>query len=427
MNNVANNKLKDCLELLARNTFDIYNSAVHQYPPSNDPHRTFSIIEKLEDDVKRLDGFKQCIEIVNADVNISSLFGKLVGTILEKYGTEDADTCILQFIYQLYFTNNTFDYPTFSEQYDAFEELFYSDRIRLVDTVRLHNFDAEADEIYLEEGLAIKKTPQVVDDRTKIQEMRYRPHVRFSRSEFVIERKYAKPKLVGDTTPEPNPEQVNREMRESGDLFDLVIKALRILKSSAVYRDHVISTETLTFIPHAGISSRSPLLENIVFGNKCVISTKEAEELEIVFNKTKQAKGQPFKIASNRLGFGLERRFDEDRLLDFMIGLESLYLPDGNVELTFRLSLRVAFITNQEMAERKQVFKFIKKMYGLRSKIAHGKKYEPTKEDISKIEEILRQSLKIYLDNPGTFTIDKNNNNGEVVKEGILDNIYFKG
>ncbi len=78
------------------------------------------------------------------------------------------------------------------------------------------------------------------------------------------------------------------------------------------------------------------------------------------------------------------------------------------------------------MTERKMTFKFIKKMYGLRSKIAHGKKYELTKEDISKIEEILRQSLKIYLDKPDNFTVDKYNRNGEVTKAGILDNIYFK-
>ena len=415
MKNVANTELKDSLENLARRTFDFYNRVVSQYPiPPRDPNEIFYLVSELEDKIKAFNEYKQCIEVVNADVNISSLFGKLVGTVVEKFSTADADECVLQFIYQLYLEKNTFDYLTFSDHYGAFEELFYAEKLRYVDTVRLHNFATEVDEIVLEEGLVIRKLPHKVDERTKIQEMRYRPHVGFTRSDFVTEKKATKPKLVEGISPEPSPKQVNREITESGDLFDLVIKALRILKSSAVYRDHTISTETITFSPSYGITSRSQLIEYPLLGNKCVLSANEAEELKTVFKKMKLVEDhQPFKIASNRLGFGLERRLNEDRLLDFMIGLESLYLPDGNDELTFRLSLRVAFTTSQEMEERKKTFKFLRKMYGQRSKIAHGKKNELTKDDISKIEELLRQSLKIYLDNSNAFTANN------------LDNIYF--
>jgi len=229
-----------------------------------------------------------------------------------------------------------------------------------------------------------------------------------------MERKYTKQKMVGGFTPEPSPGQIERELNESVDLFDIVIKALRVLKSSGVYREHGITTETLTFRPYAGTSTRVSFFENAVLGDKCKLTTQEANELKTLYAKMKQASNQTFKIASSRLGFGMERRFDVDKLLDYMIGLESLYLPDGNDELTFRLSLRIVFVVNQEMAERKNLFKFLKKMYGVRSKIAHGKKHELTKEDILKTEQTLRQSLKIYLDNPGAFTSD------------VLDNIYFE-
>ena len=116
---------------------------------------------------------------------------------------------------------------------------------------------------------------------------------------------------------------------------------------------------------------------------------------------------------ASRLGFGMERRFAEDKLLDYMIGLESLYLPDGNDELTFKLSLRVAFILNQEITEGKKTYQFMKKMYRQRSKIAHGRTNELTKEDLSCIEELLRRSLKLYAEHPDTFT------------PASLDNIYF--
>src|SRR5260370_38157903 len=128
--------------------------------------------------------------------------------------------------------------------------------MRLADTVRLHNFESEVDEIVLEEGLAIRRLPQVQDVRTEIQERQYRPYIQFSKSEFVIERKYTKQKMVGGFTPEPSPEQIGRELNESVDLFDTVIKALRVLKSSGVYREHGIKTETVTFRSYAGTSTR---------------------------------------------------------------------------------------------------------------------------------------------------------------------------
>ncbi len=415
---VNNQNLKDDLELLAKKAFALYKSVINHYPVANDPFQTVAIIVQLEAELKQIDEFQTCVDIMNADETISPLLGKMVGTIVRRSTTESADTCVTRFIERLYHASQdkAFDSAFFHDQYEAFEELFYSDQLRFLDTVRLHNFDSEVDEIGLEDGLAIKKLPLIQDDRTTIEEAEYRPHVQFSRSDFVMERRYIKPKLVGNSTTKPSPEQLTKELNESDNVFDLVITALRILKPSAVYRDHSITTKTLTFLPYGGGGSRTPLVESILLGNKCVVSSEEAAELKTLYTKMKQAKHQPFTIASNRLGFGMERRSDEDRLLDYMIGLESLYLPDGNDELTFRLSLRVAFVTRQEMAERKHMFKFIRKMYGVRSNIAHGgKKYELTKEDISQIEEVLRQSLKIFLDKPANFS-----------KE-TLDNIYFEG
>jgi hypothetical protein len=425
---VNNKELKDCLEILTKKTFDFYNRALSQYPASDDPVPNIFVINQLENEVKNLDEYKSCIEIGNADTNIKSLMGKMVGTLASGMSrVESIDICILQFINQLYLysKDRIFKIDLFNERYEAFEELFYSTTMRFVDTVRLHNFESGVDEIILEEGLVIKKLPHSVDAQTQLQERRYKPYTQFSKSDFVIERRYTKLNMVGGFTSEPDPEQVNKELNESGDVFDLVIKSLRILKSSAIYRGNAITTEIITFSTFAGIASRSLFFENTVLGNKCVLSAQEIHELKKLFEKLKQVKNQSLKIASNRLGFGMERRLDEDKLLDYMIGLESLYLPDGNDELTFRLSLRVAFIINQETAKRKKTFKFMKKMYRLRSKIAHGKENELTKEDISTIEDILRNSLKIYLGNPDSFTTDTYNKRGELVKEGILDNIFF--
>ncbi len=407
------------MELLAEKAFALYSDVLKlngQSPFTTDSLQISIMISGLAYNINRFDEFKTCVSLMNSDIKISSLLGKLVGTFAGMSTIENAEICISQFIQQVYLKskNTSVDHSVFNEQYEMYEELFFSNTMRFVDTVRLHNFESEVEEIALEEGLAIKRLPKDHDVQTTMQERRYRPYTQFSKSEFVIERRYTKQKLVGGFTSEPDPEQVTKELNESGDLFDIAIKSLRILKSSAAYRDHVITTETITYSPYAGVTSRVPFFENIVLGDKCVLSAEEADELKAIILKAKQAGFQPFKIASNRLSFGMERRFDEDKLLDYMIGLESLFLPDGNDELTFRLSLRVAFLINQDMVERKKIFKFIRKMYELRSKIAHGnahgKKFKLTKEDISKIEGILRSTLKIYLENPSAFTSDSLNN-----------------
>lgn len=404
------------MELLVTKAFALYDELMRLYPTENDPLQISTRISQLEPEIKKIAEYQTCVAMMNADATIRPLLGKTVGTIAGSAPTDSANTCVMRFIERMHYTleGKTFDSALFTKHYEAFEELFYTDRLRFRDTVRLHNFES-ANEIVLEDGLAIIRLPLIQEGRTRMEEMRHRPHVQFTRSNFGIERIYTKPKLVGISTIEPPPEQVARELNESGDMFDLVIKALRILKPSAVFRDRSITTEALTFMPYAGVQTRAPFGEYIVMGDKCVVSPKDATALKTLYTKMKQTKQQPFTIASNRLGFGMERRSDEDRLLDYMIGLESLYLPDGNAELTFKLSLRVAFVTRQEMADRKHMFEFMKKLYDVRSRIAHGKGFDLTKEDISQIEEVLRQSLKIYLDKPANFSKD------------ALNNIYFDG
>src|SRR5207245_1583065 len=129
---------------------------------------------------------------------------------------------------QLYLKTRTFDLDLFNERYEAFEELFYADRLRFVDTVRLYNFDSVQDEIVLEDSLSIKRYPQVFDEQTRFLEARVRPIAQLHRSEFVIERRYEMPKRVAGSTPLFVSEEISAAIDDSTDLFDLIVKALRI-------------------------------------------------------------------------------------------------------------------------------------------------------------------------------------------------------
>jgi len=81
-----------------------------------------------------------------------------------------------------------------------------------------------------------------------------------------------------------------------------------------------------------------------------------------------------------------------------MIAFESLFLAD-NQELTYKLAIRVAFFLEERQDRRQTIIKDIKKSYGYRSKIVHGKHVSRVelRNIFFKNEEYLRQSLRKFL------------------------------
>lgn len=116
-------------------------------------------------------------------------------------------------------------------------------------------------------------------------------------------------------------------------------------------------------------------------------------------DKRQKGKLNDLKIALRRFnssyGEGLE-----DRLLDQMIALESLYLGDAK-ELSYKLALRAAFLLARGKKQRNQIFKRLKEAYTARGKIVHGKKVKKTSANLPELvadtEEYLRQSIKRFI------------------------------
>ena len=88
------------------------------------------------------------------------------------------------------------------------------------------------------------------------------------------------------------------------------------------------------------------------------------------------------------------------------------------MELTFKLSLRVAKVLEPEKNDQKELFDFVSGMYSLRGNVVHGDppsdRYDLSKETISRLEEILRTSIKLWL-------VDK-----PILSRTNLRNVVFK-
>lgn len=357
------------------------------------------------------------------DDKIKALQGKLVGTYSGSSSVPDEETCILSFLKQVYLASRKYDPIIFDKEYQSFENLFYSEHLVFKDTANLYNFSFNKNELELEHEISIRKAEKQINQEPEYLDSKHNPYSFFTKSSYVIERNYKKKKIVGADT-NINAAKSSSELSETNDLFDLVINSLRILKSSAVYRDHRIKTEQITFHPFGHTITRSLVFENTVLGEECKIKTTDVALLCEIFDFLCTENDSRFKVALRRLSLGIERENLEDKLIDYMIGLEALYLPDGNAELSFRLSVRAAFLLSSKI-KRKNTYNFLKKMYNVRSSIVHGNKYELNIEDIKKLEELLRKSVILWIKDKNNFSITEKTKSGKVKHEGKLNTILF--
>ena len=104
--------------------------------------------------------------------------------------------------------------------------------------------------------------------------------------------------------------------------------------------------------------------------------TKEQAQRAIELAEAWMAIDKPaLGLALRRLQFCFLRDDDEDRVVDAAIGLEALLSDNSSGEMTHKLALRIAalsqFSQRLEMSPS-QVFKAVKGVYGFRSSIVHG-------------------------------------------------------
>lgn len=418
-----NKELKETLQSLSQTAYSLYEKELQTDNSIHDETLRINIaLNKLAPRIKEIPEFQICIDLMARDEKIKTLQGKLVGTYTSMSIVESEEVCVLSFLNQMYYKSKKYDQDLFNKRYLSFEEFFYSNDLIFKDSANLYNFSFNKDEIALGHEITIRLEKGQTKPQDEYTEFKHRPHTVFSKSTYVLERDYKTKKIVDETDKKET--EISKELSETSNLFDLVIDSLRILKSSAVYRDYRISSESITFHPFGAKLIRFSAFESVVMGEKCNIEEVDIVMLCKIFDFLCRENDSRFKVAQRRLSLGIERKNPEDRLIDYMIGLEALYLPDGNAELSFRLSIRVAFLLFAG-DDKKEAFNFLRKMYGVRSSIVHGNKYSLSLEDIEKLEEMLRKSVILWIEDKNYFSVTEKTKSGKLKNEGNLDIMLF--
>jgi len=97
--------------------------------------------------------------------------------------------------------------------------------------------------------------------------------------------------------------------------------------------------------------------------------------------------------AIKRFNYGLQSLNFEDRVIDFVIALESLF--GSSEEITYKISIRIALLFGQNEFDTECLRNFMKNLYNLRSKIVHGDDVTKTLRKIKITENRAKQRLGI--------------------------------
>lgn len=150
-----------------------------------------------------------------------------------------------------------------------------------------------------------------------------------------------------------------------------------------------------------------PMPKTFSAGYDGIFQIEESELDSIVnfVNDLKDVSTDQFAVALRRFHFYFDRDSIQDRAIDLMVALESLFSEDQEA-IAYKIALRASFLIETESQKRKTMFDFLKKAYGTRSRIVHGKDerswlesktYDPELNNIIILEEVVRKSLRALL------------------------------
>ena len=111
-----------------------------------------------------------------------------------------------------------------------------------------------------------------------------------------------------------------------------------------------------------------------------VILTEEQIQLLIQLwqNLGTNVNSKTVALAFRRWTDAHDRKTDDDKLVDYWVGLESLFVPDSTQEVKFRATLRIAVFLGKTGEERAEIYEIARNSYDWRSSIVHGG--EPSKK-----------------------------------------------
>jgi hypothetical protein len=141
------------------------------------------------------------------------------------------------------------------------------------------------------------------------------------------------------------------------------------------------------------------------------LMSEQRAELAEWTSRVAQSYHSSIAVAVRRTLSAVSEREAEDALIDAVIAWENLFGKGSNVEMVFRITTAVSRLLKKDPAERRDLQKELSKIYGLRSKVAHGDEAKPKDklgERRDRAVEVALEALRVlFRDEPALLADTK--------------------
>jgi hypothetical protein len=294
-----------------------------------------------------------------------------------------------------------FDEGIFDTLFDRVMADVQAEESRVTQLSPILNLELSSEELVLERGVKLRRISQDEIERwlnsfpsTVGSLSKYDLHI----LQCGLELSFQRPRYASHAT------------EEQEEIRSRLITALRLLSGRKVAIAFIETTRSAPWWTPASWSWPSAgQLPDQPF----TLDEAESSHLVALWNRLHTGPNlDALELALRRWAGAVERFQEEDKLIDYWIGLESLFTPDTTTELRFRASLRIAGFLGRTAVERSAIYQDVLLSYDWRSAVVHGvdkkrisslTKKEPLPSITAKTRAYLRRALLQLLESDECF------------------------
>ncbi|MCW4051213.1 MAG: HEPN domain-containing protein [Candidatus Bathyarchaeota archaeon] len=293
----------------------------------------------------------------------------------------------VQFLFKYIAENRDvkFNETLFDSMYQDYEYFSVTSKIIFNVVCPLYNFRADVDVIQLND-LEIRKITETEFEKIYFDDtFGSRPDLGMgSDDRFVICTEYESDKH-----------------REDGiDIYDNILSVITALR---LFNQGNLQYGTVRNLPLSWTSMYSPIIGGRRLpqrrGGRYDLIKEEIDPFLTFFTKFNSSTEKTYlEIAISRFNFIYDRTRNEDKIIDIMVGFESLFVGDKErpSDRGSYVGTACSMLLGKSQSERQKIKKLLQNAFKIRNKIVHGSKYK--KEELNKIlpnlEGLLRDVIK---------------------------------
>ena len=265
-----------------------------------------------------------------------------------------------------------FDEAIFNGLYKRFEEKLYGENY-IMALCPLKKFYLETDELVLDDGIKIRRIFQ--GELSFINKwMAGNTLKKLDDIQFTIEYTYDENELRKQQDAD-DWSNYQFDLAFSGEKkFIEIVALLRLFKDGDFHNP--LENFQVPFWANAGQGIHYNLCDRYIPGDRnYILKREEAEDFTEFYRKSLRfTDDRRMFIALERFNLAYEKKRFEDNIIDYVIAFEALFGTKEKSRIGMRIELKSGFLIEDSKEKITGIYKFMKGVYDLRSKIVHGDK-----------------------------------------------------